>query len=87
MAGDSTEAMAAGVQTVRVAVVRATPVLFDTPRSLQKLADLTSDAAKQRGKLVVFAEAFIAGSPSGHDFGVSLGIRTPEGRDEFRRIG
>src|SRR4051794_26268399 len=64
----------------------ATPVLFDMPRSLQKLADLTSDAAKQRVKLVVFPEAFIAGYPKGQDSGVSVGVRTPEGHDEFRRL-
>ena len=69
-----------------VAVVQATPVLFDTPRSLQKLADLTSEAASKGAELVVFPEAFIGGYPKGHDFGVSVGIRTPEGRDEFRRL-
>src|SRR5436305_7187274 len=72
--------------TVRAAVVQAAPALFDTPRSLQKLADLTADAARQRAELVVFPEAFIGGYPKGHDFGVSVGIRTPEGRDEFRRL-
>ncbi len=71
---------------VRVAVVQAAPTLFDTPRSLQKLADLTADAARQRAELVVFPEAFIGGYPKGHDFGVSVGVRTPEGRDEFRRL-
>jgi nitrilase len=86
MAGETTEAMAAGAPVVRIAVVQAAPVLFDTARSLQKVADLTSDAAKQRVKLVVFPEAFIAGYPKGHDFGVSVGIRGPEGRDEFRRL-
>src|SRR5262249_42954774 len=69
-----------------VAVVQAAPVMFDTQRCLQKLADLTGDAAKQGAKLVVFPEAFIAGYPKGHDFGVSVGIRTPEGRDDFRRL-
>ncbi|WP_029630256.1 carbon-nitrogen hydrolase family protein [Zavarzinella formosa] len=72
--------------TCSVAVVQATPVLFDTPRSLQKLADLTSEAARKGAELVVFPEAFIGGYPKGHDFGVSVGIRTPEGRDEFRRL-
>ena len=71
--------------TVRAAVVQAAPALFDTPRSLQKLADLTADAARQRAGLVVFPEAFVGGYPKGHDFSVSVGIRTPEGRDEFRR--
>lgn len=71
--------------TVCAAVVQAAPALFDTPRTLQKLADLTADAARQRAELIVFPEAFIGGYPKGLDFGVSVGIRTPEGRDQFRR--
>jgi nitrilase len=71
--------------TVRAAVVQSAPVLFDTPRTLDKLADLAADAARQRADLVVFPEAFVGGYPKGHDFGVSVGLRTPEGRDEFRR--
>ncbi len=68
----------------RAAVVQAAPDLFDTPRTLDKLADLTADAARQRADLVVFPEAFVGGYPKGHDFGVSIGIRTPEGREAFR---
>src|SRR5918998_4915310 len=86
MASDLTDAMVGGPRTVRVAVVQAAPVLFDTPRSLQKLADLTADAARQRAELVVFPEAYLAGYPKGHDFGVSVGLRSPEGREEFRRL-
>ncbi len=70
---------------MRVAVVQAAPVLFDTPKTLQKLADLAADAARKGAELVVFPEAFVGGYPKGHDFGVSVGIRSPEGRDEFRR--
>jgi nitrilase len=70
---------------VRVAVVQAAPVLFDTPKSIQKLADLAADAARTGAELAVFPEAFVGGYPKGHDFGVFLGVRTPEGRDEFRR--
>ena len=81
---DANSAVSPGM--VRAAVVQARPVLFDTPKSLQKLADLTSDAARQGAELVVFPEAFIGGYPKGHDFGVSLGIRSPEGREEFRRL-
>src|SRR3954454_8647731 len=72
--------------TVRAAVVQAAPVLFDTPRTLDKLAALTADAAGQRAELVVFPEAFVGGYPKGHDFGVTLGIRSPEGREDFRRL-
>ncbi len=71
---------------VQVAVVQAAPVLIDTRASLQKLADLTADAARAGARLVVFPEAFIAGYPKGHDFGVRVGLRSPEGRDEFRRL-
>jgi nitrilase len=60
--------------------------LFDTPKSLQKLADLAADAARAGAELVVFPEAFIGGYPKGHDFGVTVGVRTPEGRDQFRRL-
>lgn len=70
---------------VRAAVVQAAPALFDTPRTLQKLADLTADAARRSAALVVFPEAFVGGYPKGLDFGVRLGVRTPEGRDTFRR--
>ena len=73
-------------ETVRAAVVQAAPVLFDTAASLQKLAQLSSEAAGKGAELVVFPEAFIGGYLKGHDFGVSLGIRTPEGREEFRRL-
>lgn len=67
-----------------VAVVQSAPVLFDSARSIEKLADLTADAAQQRAKLVVFPEAFIGGYPKGHGFGVSVGIRAKEGREQFR---
>ncbi len=70
---------------VNAAVVQAAPVLFDTPKTLQKLADLAADAARQGAELVVLPEAFVGGYPKGHDFGVSLGVRSPDGRDEFRR--
>jgi nitrilase len=77
--------MAVG-EGVRIAAVQAAPVLFDTEGSLRKVADLTADAARRGAGLVVFPEAFVAGYPKGHDFGVSVGLRTPEGRDEFRRL-
>jgi nitrilase len=71
--------------TVSAAVVQAGSILFDTPRTLQKLADLTSDAGVRGAELVVFPEAFVGGYPKGLDFGARLGMRLPEGRDDFRR--
>jgi nitrilase len=69
-----------------VAVVQAAPAMFDTQRTLHKLADRAAEAARSGAKLVVFPEAFVSGYPKGHDFGVSVGLRTAEGRDEFRRL-
>jgi len=70
---------------VTAAVVQASPVMFDTPRTLGKLADLASDAAGRGANLVVFPKAFVGGYPKGLDFGARLGLRLPEGREDFRR--
>ena len=68
----------------KAAVVQAGSVLLDTPRSLDKLADLAADAARQDAKLAVFPEAFIGGYPKGLDFGAKLGMRSRKGRDDYR---
>ncbi len=67
------------------AVVQAGPVLFDTLRTIDKLASLTREAAGKGARLVVFPEAFVGGYPKGLDFGARLGLRSPEGREDFRR--
>jgi nitrilase len=69
----------------RAAVVQAGSVPFDSRRSLEKACSLMADAAGQGAKLVVFPEAFISAYPKGLDFGARVGLRTPEGRDDFRR--
>ena len=76
----------AGPATIRAAVVQAAPVLFDAAGSLAKLADLAADAARRGARVAVFPEAFVAGYPKGHDFGVVVGMRSAAGRDEFRRL-
>jgi nitrilase len=86
MESNPADTSALRTQNVRAAVVQAAPVLFDTAQSLQKLSALTAKAVKQGAELVVFPEAFIGGYPKGHDFGVSLGIRSPAGRDAFRLL-
>jgi nitrilase len=70
---------------VGVAVVQAAPVVFDTPRTLTKLRDLATDAARRGARLAVFPEAFVSAYPKGLGFGARLGMRSAEGRDEFRR--
>ena len=70
---------------VNAAVVQAAPVVFDTLRTIEKLRDLTRDAAAQGAALVVFPEAFVGGYPKGLDFGARLGLRSDTGREDFRR--
>jgi nitrilase len=69
----------------RVAVVQAAPVVFDAARTVAKLADLAADAARRGARLAVFPEAFVSAYPKGLGFGARLGMRSPEGREEFRR--
>jgi nitrilase len=70
---------------IKAAVVQAGPVLFDTPKTLAKLASCTREAAGLGADLVVFPEAFVGGYPKGIDFGARLGMRSAEGREDFRR--
>ena len=67
------------------AVVQAAPVPFDRDRTLDKLRDLAADAARRGAQLAVFPEAFVSAYPKGLDFGARVGMRTPEGREDFRR--
>src|ERR1700676_4506721 len=69
----------------RAAVIQAAPIVFDTARTLEKLADLAVDAARRGAQVAVFPEAFVGGYPKGLDFGARVGLRSPEGREQFRR--
>lgn len=75
----------ASARTVTAAVVQAAPVMFDRERTIDKLADLTADAARRGAGVVVFPEAFVSAYPKGLDFGARIGQRSPEGREDFRR--
>lgn len=70
------------------AVVQASTVstvgVADSGATLDKLAALAAECAGRGAKLAVFPEAFVGGYPKGEQFGVSLGIRTAEGREQFR---
>jgi nitrilase len=78
--GDNTSA-----ETKRVAVVQAAPVSFDVSRTLQKVADLASDAHGRGARLTLLPEAFVSGYPRGLGFGAMVGSRTAAGREQFRR--
>jgi nitrilase len=71
--------------TLVAAVVQASARLFDTPANLAAAERWIRDAAGQGARLVVLPEAYLGGYPKGLDFGVTVGSRTPEGRELFRR--
>lgn len=69
----------------KVAVVQASPVVFDCDRTLAKVEALSADAARNGAQLVLFPEAFVSAYPRGLDFGAVVGSRTEQGRDQFQR--
>ncbi|MFE1381877.1 nitrilase-related carbon-nitrogen hydrolase [Streptomyces sp. NPDC058740] len=72
-------------RTVTVAVVQAASPLFDTPAAVRRAEELVREAAAQGAGVVVLPEAFIGGYPKGLDFDITVGSRTPAGRELFRR--
>ena len=72
------------LESVRVAVVQAGAVPFDTERCVDKAVHLIGEAASQGAKAILFPEAFIPGYPKGINYGLAVGHRDPAGREEFR---
>ncbi|MFD7500200.1 nitrilase-related carbon-nitrogen hydrolase [Streptomyces sp. NPDC059850] len=81
-----TSASSAPRRTVTVAVAQAAAPLFDTPTAVARAEELIREAAIHRNaEVVVLPEAFLGGYPKGLDFDMTVGSRTPAGRDLFRR--
>lgn len=73
-------------RTVTAAVVQASAPLFDTRAALSRAGELIREAVVDRGaEVVVLPEAFLGGYPKGLDFDITVGRRTPAGRELFRR--
>jgi nitrilase len=70
--------------TVRVAVVQAGSIPFDTEACVEKAVRLIEEAAASGAEVIVFPEAFITGYPKGLNYGLVVGARDPVGREEFR---
>lgn len=69
----------------RVALVQAEPVMFDKTASLKKTLAYIDEAAAGNADLIVFPELFIPGYPIGMNFGFSMGKRTEEGREDWKK--
>jgi beta-cyano-L-alanine hydratase/nitrilase len=74
-----------GAATVRVTVVQASSVFYDTPATLDKAEKLIAEAAGYGSQLVLFPEVFIGGYPHGSTFGLVVGNRTAKGKEDFRK--
>jgi nitrilase len=71
--------------SVRAAVVQNSAVVFNREATLEKVARLVRDAKREGAALVVFPEAFVCAYPKGLNFGATIGSRTADGREDFRR--
>ncbi|MCS7459832.1 carbon-nitrogen hydrolase family protein [Paenibacillus doosanensis] len=72
-------------QQMKVAVVQAAPILFDKQSAMDKIMQMTKEAARQGAELIVFPEVFIPGYPRGLSFGARVGSRTSDGRKDWQR--
>ena len=70
--------------TCRVAVVQATPVMFDKSKCLEKALRLIDECADNGAELIVFPELFIPGYPFGMTFGFTVGSRKATGREDWK---
>jgi len=65
---------------VKVAVVQATPVLFDRNQTLNRSLELITEASRKSPDLIVFPESFIPAYPRNMIFGSTIGSRSEDGR-------
>ncbi|MCB0634221.1 MAG: carbon-nitrogen hydrolase family protein [Saprospiraceae bacterium] len=68
---------------MKVAVVQAGSILFNTPATLEKMKRLIAEASAGGARLILFPEAFIGGYPRGLGFGTVVGSRSPHGREQW----
>ncbi len=70
---------------VKAAVVQAASVLFNREACVDKACRLSSEAAAEGARLILFPEAFIPAYPRGLSFGTVVGSRSSQGRDTWLR--
>lgn len=69
----------------RLALIQASPVLFDAKASTDKAVALIEKAAEKHPDFIVFPELFIPGYTYGLTFGYTTGHRNEEGRKDWLR--
>lgn len=69
----------------KIAIAQLGSLLYNTQGTLSKLESAVAEASSNNAHLILFPEAFIGGYPKALTFGISLGKRSDEGRDEFKK--
>lgn len=68
----------------RIAVIQATPVMFDKEACVEKALRLIEECAAEGAELIVFPELFVPGYPYGMTFGFTVGSRNEDGRHDWK---
>lgn len=68
----------------RIAVVQATPILFNKDACVKKTVSMIGEAAGNHAELIVFPELFVPGYPYGMTFGFTVGSRSEDGRKDWK---
>lgn len=71
--------------TCKIAVIQATPIMFDKQKCLEKALALIEECADKKAELIVFPELFIPGYPYGMTYGFKVGSRNESGRKDWKK--
>ena len=69
---------------LRVALVQATPVMFNKDATINKVCAQIREAGANGAELIVFPESLIPCYPYGLTYGFTVGSRTEECRDDWK---
>ena len=71
-------------ENCKVALVQASPVLFDKDATVKKTILLIEEAGDKGADIIIFPESFIPCYPRGFSYGFVVGSRTMEGREDWK---
>lgn len=69
---------------VRVAVVQAMPILFNKEKCIEKVEELTQEAASNGAKVILFPESFIPGYPQVFDY--TAKVQRPDKHQQLMQL-
>jgi nitrilase len=73
------------LKSCRVAVVQASPILFDKTATIFKVIEKINEAGSKGANIIVFPESFVPAYPRGFSYGYVVGSRTMEGREDWKK--